>query len=420
MTSCLARRLGLGLDQPGGARLVLVAGSASLLDSAAIISVGTTLPLWRSELGLSDWAVGAISSSFTLFIALGALLGGPCADRVGRARVFSMTVGLYAVAAAILAAASSQSAVTVGAAILGFAVGADLPASLALVGERAPAALRSRMVALSHVLWTLGIVAATGLAFLVSSAGLAGMRFVFLLLGGAGVAAVVARHRVVPPHGHATALTATVPAASRCTDEPAAHAGRRRLLVLVALFYVLYTLVSSTFGTFRTYLMVVLGGASQAAATGVAFAVTLLGLAGTLAFSARADVAQRRRAYPVGAVLIVCSQALLAVDGGRSFAITVLALVVFSLGYPHVGEGLYKVWSQDLAAAASRATVQGASISLARACAAAFALVTPVLAAERPSMLFLATTLLAALAVAVGWRVVRSERAPDVPRRPAG
>jgi inositol transporter-like SP family MFS transporter len=92
------------------ARLVLVAGSASVLDSAAIISVGSALPLWRERFGMGAVQVGVVSGSLTLAIAVGALAGGFVADRVGRSRVFAVTLGAYAAGAAAVALAGSWEA----------------------------------------------------------------------------------------------------------------------------------------------------------------------------------------------------------------------------------------------------------------------------------------------------------------------
>jgi inositol transporter-like SP family MFS transporter len=388
------------------ARLVLVAGAASLLDSAAIISVGSALPLWRSAFQLDDVHVGAVSAVLTIGIALGALVGGPVADRMGHRRVFTATVLLYAVGAAVVGAAWSAAVLIVGAALLGLGSGANLPASIALVADRVPWTVRGRMVAATHVMWTLGIVLASAAAFAVSPWGLRGMRAVFLALACAALVALAGRRQVVPglPRGHQAQQ-------ERGVGDPsvgAATTKRTRVLVLIALFYVVYTLVANTFGSFRTYLLVVVGGADQTLATGISFGVTVLGLAGTVAFSMVADSPWRRRVYPVAAVLLVASQALLALTVGGSLAMTCVALVLYALAYPYVGEGLYKVWAQEASAPHQRATFQGGTIAAARAAAALFALATPALMARDPQLLFGMLAAAALTAVLLGYAVMRA------------
>jgi MFS transporter, SP family, inositol transporter len=397
------------VQDPGRAvaRLVLVAGAASLLDSAAIISVGSALPLWRTEFDLDPVRVGAVSSIMTIGIALGALVGGPVADRMGHRRVFTATVLLYAVGAAVVGTAWSAAVLIVGAALLGLGSGANLPASIALVADRVPWTVRGRMVAATHVMWTVGIVLASAAAFAVSPWGLQGMRGVFLALACVALVALAGRRQTTPKlhsGNHAQQEWEGV-------DEPsvgAATTGRTRVLVLVALFYVVYTLVANTFGSFRTYLLVVVGGADQTWATGISFGVTVLGLMGTVVFSAIADSPWRRRVYPVAAVLLVASQALLAVTVGGSLTMTCVALVLYALAYPYVGEGLYKVWAQEAAAPHQRATFQGGTIAAARAAAALFALVTPALMAREPQLLFGILAAAALSAVLLGYSVMRA------------
>ncbi|UMG93985.1 MFS transporter [Nocardioides sp. TF02-7] len=383
-------------------RLALVAGMASLLDSAAIVSVGSALPLWRSHLGLDDWSVGLVSSSMTLSIAAGALLGGRLADRLGRRRVFSATVGLYAVGAAWVAAAQTLEQLVAGVVVLGAASGADLPASIALVAERTPAEVRGRMVALTHVLWTVGIVTATAMAVVASPAGLAGARAAFVVLALGALGTLVARRRAV----------LAAPRSERLDSGPAPPAaggrsGLSRRLLLIAAFYVVYTLVANTFGSFRTYFLVVEGGATQTGATVISFAVTLLGLAGTVVFSAIADTRWRRRVYPAAGALLVGAQVLVAASGAGSLGLVVAALVAYSLAYPYAGEGLYKVWAQESVRPDLRATFQGATIAAARAAAALFALVTPSLMSWSPAGLFWVLAACAATAMAIGALVQR-------------
>ena len=391
------------------ARLVLVAGSASLLDSAAIISVGSALPLWRSELGLGSVEVGVVSATLTLAIAVGALTGGVLADRVGRSRVFGVTVGLYAVGAATVALADDRGVLVVGVAVLGLGSGADLPASIALVAERVPSDLLARTVAATHVLWTVGIVLASAAAFVVSPLGLGGMRGVFAALAVAALAALAARRRMLP--GPSVARPGSPVVERRVPD----RGGAVRALATIAVFYGLYTLVANTFGSFRTYLLVVVGGTTQEVATAIAFGATLVGLVGTVVFSAVAGGSWRRRLYPVAGAGLVLSQVLLALTVGQSLGLTVAALLLYALAYPYVGEGLYKVWAQETVGSASRATFQGATIAGARAVAALFALATPWLLAHEPALLFwlLASIATATVLVGSGSRPSGPSRAHD-------
>jgi inositol transporter-like SP family MFS transporter len=376
---------------------------ASLLDSAAIISVGSTLPLWRSAFALDDWAVGGIGSVLALAIAVGSLLGGPASDRLGRVPVFAATVCLYAAGAVVLATAAGTATLLCGVLLVGLAAGADLPGSIAMVADVAPHGARGQVVALTHVLWTVGILCATTAALVASPAGLAGMRAVFWILAASAAATVVARVRISRHAGRKGPDADLADAHRPRTDAPSPVAA----VVVLAVFYALYSCVANTFGSFRTYFLVVTGGATQTAATAVALVATVVGLVGTVTFSLVADSPARRRAYPLGAVLVISALALIAATGGSSLSLVLLALTVFSLGYPFVGEGPYKVWSQEIAAPGRRGTVNGVTSAIGRATAAGFALVTPTLLTWSPHGLFWILTAAAVVALAAGAMVPR-------------
>lgn len=397
---------------PGGhgyRRLALVGGMASLLDSAALVSVGSALPLWRADLGLGSWHVGLLSAALTLSVALGALVGGRVADRRGRRRVFLATVGVYAAGALLVACAQGPASLTVAVVVLGVASGADLPASIALVAERTSSEVRAGMVASTQVMWTAGIVVSTGLAFAVSPLGLAGTRVVFAALAAAALVTLVARRAVA---GGSGPVRHPIDAGPSCGGDrsSASAVGSRRALVLIGLFYVVYTLVANTFGSFRTYFLAVEGGASQALATGISFGLTALGLLGTVVFSAIADTPLRQRVYVPAAVFLVASQVVVAAAGASHLSGAVLGMVLYSLAYPYVGEGLYKVWTQEWVAPHQRASLQGMTIALARCGAALFAVVTPTLMAWNASFLFWLLAGLAGAAAVIGRSVPTEPR----------
>src|SRR5437868_3284307 len=67
-------------------------------------------------------------------------------------------------------------------ALAGVAVGADVPTSLALVGEFAPAKARGKLLGFTQVAWCLGPVIVLLLAFFLAPLGMLGIRIVFLHL----------------------------------------------------------------------------------------------------------------------------------------------------------------------------------------------------------------------------------------------
>lgn len=397
-------------------KLAVAAGMASFLDSGAIISVGLGLALWQERFGLDVWTVGVLGSALTLFIAVGALTGGRIADLFGRGRVFSVTILGYAVAATAIALAPNPAVLITGVVLIGIAAGADLPTSIAVLSERAPAGAQGRLVAFTHVMWTGGVVFATSLGFAVSTLGVLGISLIFGMLAVLGVATfafrafyppfkdlekeAVARHSAdgVDP---STAL----PLRALLTTP-----SFRAMIVLTALFYGFFTLVANTFGSFKTYFLVTVGDMSQATATGLSFATTLIGLAGTIAFTRIADTRWRSRFFVVGVAVFTACQLLIAVTGGTVLPAMIAALVLYNLAFPFIGEALYKVWTQESFPVNARATVQGTTMAVARFAASGFALLTPALIAWSPSGLFFLLTGFALVSGAIGAVIIRRTR----------
>ncbi|MEW2403877.1 MFS transporter [Streptomyces sp. NPDC046862] len=398
--------------------LAVAAGMASFLDSGAIISVGLGLALWKESFGLSVWTVGVLGSALTLFIAVGALTGGRLADLVGRGRVFSLTILLYAAAALAVACAPNAAVLVAGVIVIGVAAGADLPTSIAVLSERAPAGTEGRLVAFTHVMWTAGVVVTTLLGFAVSGLGTFGIRLIFVILSALAVGTFA--FRAFYPAFRELEAEAENRHTEKGVDPSAALPLRtlfreRRFAVMItttALFYLFFTLVANTFGSFKTYFLVTVGGTSQTTATALSFCTTLIGLAGTIVFTRIADTKWRSRFFAAGVAVFTTCQILIAVTGGSVLPVMIAALVLYNIAFPFVGEALYKIWTQESFPVNARATVQGATMAVARFAAAAFALVTPALIDWSPSGLFSLLTLFALVSGAIGMLIIRRSRVP--------
>lgn len=403
-------------------KLAVAAGMASLLDSGAIISVGVALAPWQQHYGLDLWMVGLLSSALTLFIAVGALFGGRLADVLGRGRVFSITILVYAAGALTVAFAPTGAVLVTGVVVIGVAAGADLPTSLAVLSERAPRGAEGRLVAFTHVMWTIGVVIATLLGFIVAPFGIPGIAMVFCILAVLAVATFAFRTWYRPFRDLEVEAEARHELEGIVTQEAMPL---RRLfaskqlvvaLVLTGAFYLLFTLVANTFGSFKTYFLVTVGGTTQTFATGLSFATTLIGLVGTIVFTRISDTPWRSRFFFVGVAVFTGCQVLIAVTSGTVLPLMITALVLYNLSFPFVGEALYKIWTQEAFPVNARATAQGVTIAVARLVASAFAFVTPALIAWSPSGLYVLLAVFALGSGAVGAVILRrGRRAATVP-----
>ena len=161
-----------------------LAGMASYLDAGSIVALGAGLAILQKEFGLSDGAVGVLAAigPNAIGCAIGALIGGWLGDKLGRKRIYQYDLIVYAIGILMIAFCVNREMLFAGTFIIGLAVGADVPTSLALVGEFAPDKARGKLLGFTQVAWCLGPVIVLWMALALSSFGMLGIRIVFLHL----------------------------------------------------------------------------------------------------------------------------------------------------------------------------------------------------------------------------------------------
>ena len=143
------RTPGLGKEEASRPawRTTILAALASYIDAGSIVAGAAGLALWAQEFGLSSSTIGLIGafSSNAISAGVGALIGGWLCDRYGRKRIYQWDLLLYAFGAAWIVFATEPWTLICGYAIVGLAVGADVPASWTLIAETAPRAAAGDM-----------------------------------------------------------------------------------------------------------------------------------------------------------------------------------------------------------------------------------------------------------------------------------
>ena len=84
-------------------KLLLVTGLGWLFDSMDTGLIAFILPVLAKEWGLAPGQMGLIGSIGLIGMALGAVVSGTAADRMGRKKVFTITVLIYSIASAFCA-----------------------------------------------------------------------------------------------------------------------------------------------------------------------------------------------------------------------------------------------------------------------------------------------------------------------------
>src|SRR3712207_2198858 len=109
----------------------ILGSSMAFIDETA---VNVALPAIQRSLGATAVDAQWVVEAYTLLLAALVLLGGSLGDHLGRRRVFSVGVGLFALASALCALATSPEQLILARALQGMGGALLVPNSLALIG----------------------------------------------------------------------------------------------------------------------------------------------------------------------------------------------------------------------------------------------------------------------------------------------
>ena len=405
-------------------KVAALSGMASYLDAALIVSIAVNLAIYRDSYDMGVWMAGAISAIVTGCIAVGSLVGGRLADMFGRRRVYNWDIFCFALGAVVITLAPNDIVLFTGVLVAGLAAGADLPTSLAVVSDAAPADGRARLVSFTQVMWVAGIVVVIFLGYLLSDTGMTGAR---IITGHLTVAALVTWQL------RARLELADEPSDTELAQEAAALDAprgielknvwtRAALLPMAATFayYVTWGIGANTFGQFGTYLLVTVSGASQSLATGINLAFLPIALVLTFVFVRLADTAWRDRLFYVFTVVQIVAFCIASLTAGALVGMLVF-FVLYQISNPFAGEASYKVWSQLTLPPDTRGTTQGLTYAVSRGVFAGVAFVTPALMEYSASVLLWSITACMAASAVAGVYIVRVliQRSPGTAAAPA-
>lgn len=146
-------------------KLLGVTGLGWLFDSMDTGLIAFILPVLAKEWQLAPGQMGLLGSIGLIGMALGAVISGTVADRIGRKKVFTITVLLYSIATALCAMAWDYTSLLIFRFFVGFGLGGELPVAATLVSEYAPANVRGRFIVLLESFWALGWIVAAAIAY---------------------------------------------------------------------------------------------------------------------------------------------------------------------------------------------------------------------------------------------------------------
>src|ERR687894_2843873 len=256
----------------------VLAAMASYLDAGSIVAVAAGLALWAEYLSLSTTTLGLLAAlgPNAIGAAVGAVVGGRLGDLLGRKRIYQYDLLLYAFGTLWMVFAFNTPMLIIGTILVGIAVGADVPTSLALVGELAPSKARSKLMGLTQVAWSLGPIITLVLALVLAPYGLLGIRIVFFHLFVVAMVTWWLRQGLTESATWTSASGAgerTSGSGEQASEprDPLAMRNLRNLftgytlkaMVFTAVVYTFWNLAAGTYGFFLPYFLSTVGANTQ-------------------------------------------------------------------------------------------------------------------------------------------------------------
>jgi putative MFS transporter len=137
-------------------KLLGIAGTGWMFDALDVGMLSFIIAALKVEWNLSTEQMGWIGSINSIGMAVGALVFGLMADRVGRKNVFILTLLLFSVCSGLSAFTTSLTIFMFLRFLIGMGLGGELPVASTLVSESVPAGSRGRIVVLLESFWAVG------------------------------------------------------------------------------------------------------------------------------------------------------------------------------------------------------------------------------------------------------------------------
>ncbi|MDQ0200951.1 MFS transporter [Neobacillus ginsengisoli] len=150
-----------------GRKLLGIAGMGWMFDAMDVGMLSFIIAALKVEWNLSAEQMGWIGSINSIGMAVGALLFGLMADRIGRKNVFILTLLLFSIGSGASAFATSLTIFLVFRFIIGMGLGGELPVASTLVSESVPMEKRGRIVVLLESFWAGGWLVAALISYFV-------------------------------------------------------------------------------------------------------------------------------------------------------------------------------------------------------------------------------------------------------------
>lgn len=362
----------------------IAAALANYIDAGSIVAGSAGLSMWVSYLKLSDSQIGLLGafSANAISAAVGALLGGYLADKVGRKAVYTNSMLVYALGICLVLFGMNFPMLLSGYMIIGISVGADITASWTIIAENAPKRNRARHCGVAQVAWAAGAVVVLMLSVLVGDLGLLGNKIVFAHLLVIALITYILRIRL--PESEAWKGQSKQPQA-----EGAVLVNKtsylnllkptflKKILFLMGV-YLIWNLAAGVMGFFMPYIYQQVGGVSANMANLLQMGLFIFtGLGVAFIFMPFADK-YRKTVFGICAFMAVIGWSLFLMPV-QGMPILLLFIVAMGINNGAGQQANYQLWASELFPTEYRASAQGLMFFLVRISIGVWSLFVPMI-----------------------------------------
>jgi MFS family permease len=165
--------------------LWVLSTGGTLLDGYVIFVLGVAMPLVVAEFHIQPDVVGLIGASLVFGAVIGAGVGGPMADHIGRKKLMLADMIIIGAGASISALARGPAMLFIGQLLVGTGVGIDFPVSSSYVSEILPKRSRARMMVATIACQSVGMLVAAAITLVLLRGGSTQVWRLFLATEGA-------------------------------------------------------------------------------------------------------------------------------------------------------------------------------------------------------------------------------------------
>lgn len=148
-------------------KLLGVAGLGWMFDAMDVGMLSFIIAALSKDWGLTPHQMGWIGSVNSIGMAVGALLFGLWADRIGRKNVFIITLLMFSLAGGISAFTTTFALFLILRFFVGMGLGGELPVASTLVSESVAAKDRGRIIVLLESFWAFGWLLAAVISYFI-------------------------------------------------------------------------------------------------------------------------------------------------------------------------------------------------------------------------------------------------------------